>query len=127
MNYFIGLTIIGVIAGLATGFVGAGSEVLIIPLLAMFNLLDNTKKRIGTSLFMLLPPIGLFAAIKYYRKGYVDVYAALYMALIFTIFASVSAEYAIYFDNDNLRKLFAIFTIIVGIYYFYKEEDNKIN
>ena len=126
MNYLIGLTIIGVIAGLATGFVGAGSEVLIIPLLAFFNLLDNTKKRIGTSLFMLLPPLGLFAAIKYYKKGYVDVYAALYMALIFTIFASVSSEYAVYFDNDNLRKLFAVFTIVVGIYYFYKEEDKNI-
>ena len=123
MNYLIGLTIIGVIAGLATGVVGAGSEVLIVPLLAMFNLLDNTKKRIGTSLFMLLPPIGLFAAVKFYKKGYVDVYAALYMALIFTIFASVSAEYSIYFDNNNLRKLFAIFTIVVGIYYFYKEDD----
>jgi len=125
MNYLIGLTIIGVIAGLATGVVGAGSEVLIVPLLAMFNLLDNTKKRIGTSLFMLLPPIGLFAAVKFYKKGYVDVYAALYMALIFTIFASVSAEYSIYFDNNNLRKLFAIFTIVVGIYYFYKEDEKK--
>ena len=116
---------IGIISGLAAGFIGAGAEVLIVPLLAIMGLLRNTKHRIGTSLFMLLPPIGLFAAIKYYRKGYVDVYAALYMALIFTIFASVSAEYAIYLDNDNLRKLFAVFTIVVGIYYFYKEEDKK--
>ena len=123
MNYFIGLTIIGVIAGLATGFVGAGSEVLIIPLLAMFNLLDNTKKRIGTSLFMLLPPIGLFAAIKYYRKGYVDVYAALYMALIFTIAASLSSEYSVLINHNYLRKIFAVFTILLGIYYFYKTDS----
>lgn len=125
MNYFVGLTIIGILTGFITGIIGAGPEVLIVPLLALFNLLDSTKKRIGTSLFMLLPPIGLFAAIKYYKKGYVDVYAALYMALIFTIFASVSAEYAIYFDNDNLRKLFAIFTIVLGIYYFFKKDKEK--
>ena len=85
MNYWIGLTIIGVLTGLVTGVIGAGPEVLIVPLLAIFNLLDSTKKRIGTSLFMLLPPIGLFAALKFYNKGYVDVKAALYMAFIFVL------------------------------------------
>ena len=64
-NYILGLTIIGVLTGLATGVVGAGPEILIVPLLAMFGLLGSTKRRIGTSLFMLLPPIGLFAAIKF--------------------------------------------------------------
>ena len=67
-NYILGLTIIGVLTGLATGVVGAGPEILIVPLLAMFGLLGSTKRRIGTSLFMLLPPIGLFAAIKFYKK-----------------------------------------------------------
>ena len=57
MNKFIILTLIGTITGLATGVIGAGPEVLIVPLLA-YNVLDSTKKRIGTSLFMLLPPIG---------------------------------------------------------------------
>ena len=126
MNYLVGLTIIGIISGLAAGIIGAGAEVLIVPLLAIFNLLKNTKKRIGTSLFMLLPPIGLFAAIKFYKKGYVDVYAALYMAFIFMIFAGISASYSINIDNNTLRKIFAVFTIIVGIYYFYKE-DKIIN
>ena len=78
MNYLLGLTIIGLITGFITGVIGAGPEVLIVPLLALFNLLDNTKKRIGTSLFMLLPPIGLFAALKFYKSGFVDVKAALY-------------------------------------------------
>ena len=126
MNYLVGLTIIGIISGLAAGIIGAGAEVLIVPLLAIFNLIKNTKKRIGTSLFMLLPPIGLFAAIKFYKKGYVDVYAALYMAFIFMIFAGISASYSINIDNNTLRKIFAVFTIIVGIYYFYKE-DKIIN
>ena len=84
MNKFVILTLIGTITGLATGVIGAGPEVLIVPLLAYFNVLDSTKKRIGTSLFMLLPPIGLFAALKFYRNGFVDVTAALYMAFIFT-------------------------------------------
>ena len=90
MNYWLGLTIIGILTGLVTGVIGAGPEVLIVPLLALFNLLDSTKKRIGTSLFMLLPPIGLFAAIKFYKNDYVDIFAGLYMAFIFTIFSNQS-------------------------------------
>ena len=119
MNYILGLTIIGIISGLAAGFIGGGAEILIVPLLAFFGLLSNTKKRIGTSLFMLLPPIGLFAAIKFYKNGYVDVKAALYMAVIFTIFASISSKYSLDMDHDQLRKYFSIFTICVGIYYYF--------
>ena len=125
MNYIIGLTIIGLLTGLVTGVVGAGPEVLIVPLLAIFGLLDNTKKRIGTSLFMLLPPIGLFAAIKFYNKGHVDVKAALYMAFLFTIGASISAEYSVNLDKDKLRQIFAIFTICLGIYYLFQPPYQK--
>tara|TARA_Y100000389_G_scaffold95363_1_gene92073 strand:+ start:8254 stop:8640 length:387 start_codon:yes stop_codon:yes gene_type:complete len=123
MNYWLGLTIIGILTGLVTGVIGAGPEVLIVPLLALFNILDSTKKRIGTSLFMLLPPIGLFAALKFYNKGFVDVYAALYMALIFTIAASLSSEYSVLINHNYLRKIFAVFTILLGIYYFYKTDS----
>ena len=87
MNYLLGLTLTGIISGLSAGVIGAGAEVLIVPLLTLFGILQSLKMRIGTSLFMLLPPIGLFAAMKYYHNNFVDVYAALYMSLIFTIFA----------------------------------------
>ena len=45
MNYLLGLTIIGALTGAATGVIGAGPEVLIVPLLAIFGLLESTKKR----------------------------------------------------------------------------------
>ena len=44
MNYLLGLTIIGALTGAATGVIGAGPEVLIVPLLAIFGLLQSTKK-----------------------------------------------------------------------------------
>lgn len=125
MNKYVILTLIGTITGLATGVIGAGPEVLIVPLLAYFNVLDSTKKRIGTSLFMLLPPIGLFAALKFYKNGFVDVKAALYMALIFTLAASYSAEHSVDLNHDLLRKIFAVFTIILGFYYFFKKDKEK--
>ena len=122
MNYILGLTIIGIISGLSAGFIGAGAEVLIVPLLTIFGLLNSLKMRIGTSLFMLLPPIGLFAALKYYKNGLVDIKAALYMGLLFTIFASVSSNYSIPMNQEKLRKIFGGFTIIVGLYIFFNKE-----
>ena len=122
MNYWIGLTIVGVLSGLAAGLFGAGAEILIVPLLTMLQLLPDLKNRIGTSLFMLLPPIGLFAAMKFYKKGHVDVKAALYLGLMFTVFASVSSQFTLGVDADLLRKLFGIFTTLSGIYIFFNKE-----
>jgi uncharacterized membrane protein YfcA len=122
MNYWFGLTIVGIISGLAAGVFGAGAEILIVPLLTLLQLLPNLKNRIGTSLFMLLPPIGLFAAMKFYRKGHVDIKAALYLGLIFTIFASVSSGFTIGLSDEILRKLFGIFTTMAGMYIFFNKE-----
>jgi uncharacterized membrane protein YfcA len=120
MNYLLSLTLVSGLTGLLSGIIGAGPEVLIVPLLSIMGIMTSIKHRIGTSLFMLLPPIGLFAALKYYNKGFVDVKAALYMSFIFTIFASLSAEYSVKLDTKLLQKFFALFTICVGVYYFIK-------
>ena len=122
MNYWIGLTIVGVISGLTAGVFGAGAEILIVPLLTLLQLLPNLKNRIGTSLFMLLPPIGVFAALKFYRNGHVDIKAALYLGLIFTIFASVSSGFTLGLSDEVLRKLFGIFTVLSGMYIFFNKE-----
>ena len=116
MNYYLGLTLIGIISGLFAGLVGGGAEILIVPLLTLFGLLSNLKTRIGTSLFMILPPIGIFAAYKFYKKGHVDIFAALYMGLVFTIFASLSSNYTLDISIDLLRKIFGVFTIFAGLY-----------
>ena len=116
MNYYLGLTLIGIISGLFAGLVGGGAEIVIVPLLTLFGLLNNLKTRIGTSLFMILPPIGVFAAYKFYKKGHVDIFAALYMGLVFTIFATFSSNFTLNIPIDLLRKIFGVFTIFAGLY-----------
>ena len=120
--YIIGLTITGIVSGLAAGVIGGGAEILIVPLLTLFSIVGNLKLRIGTSLFMLLPPIGLFAALRYYEKGFVDVKAALYMGLLFTIFATISSKYSTEMDINGLKKIFGIFTILAGFYIYNSKE-----
>lgn len=123
MNYFLGLTLTGLITGIFAGFIGGGAEILIVPLLTFFGVLTSLKSRIATSLIMLLPPIGVFAAISLYKKGYGDIKAAMYMALLFTITSYFSAKYTINMNTQLLRKIFGIFTIIAGLYIFFKQEN----
>lgn len=126
MNYYLGLTLTGGLTGIIAGFMGGGAEIFIVPLLTLFGILGTIKDRIGTSLFMLLPPIGLFAAIKFYKKGNVDIFAALYMALIFTIFSYFASLYSININPTILQKIFGVMTIIAGVYItFTKSIINK--
>lgn len=122
MNSYIGFTIIGITTGLIGGLLGGGSEILIVPLLTLFGLLGNLKNRIGTSLVMLLPPIGIFAAYNFYKDGFVDIYAGLYIALVFTLASYFSSLYIKKIDTNFLRKIFGIFTILSGIYIFLIDE-----
>ena len=120
MDYYYlgGITVAGISSGLLAGLVGGGAEIIIVPLLTIFGILGSLKHRIGTTLFMLLPPIGLFAALRYYKKGYVDVKAGLYMAILFAIFSYTSSKYSSEMDSKTLKKIFGIFTIISGFYIY---------
>jgi len=122
MNEFLAFTITGIASGGFAGLIGAGAEILVVPLLTCFGVLGSLKKRIGTSLFMILPPIGLFSAMNFYKRGFVDVKAALYMALIFTFFSYYTSKISMDINTDILRKIFGIFTIISGIYIYCKNE-----
>ena len=120
MDYYYlgGITVAGISSGLLAGLVGGGAEIIIIPLLTIFGLLGSLKHRIGTTLFMLLPPIGLFAALRYYNKGYVDIKAALYMATLFAVFSYISSKYSSEMEPKTLKKIFGIFTILSGFYIY---------
>ena len=118
MNYLLGISIAAILSGLLAGLIGGGAEIIIVPLLTFFGIFSSLKHRIGTTLFMLLPPVGLFAAINYYKKGFVDLKASLYMGLLFTIFSSVSSRYSSLLDINKLKKIFGIFSIFAGFYIY---------
>ena len=121
-SYILGLTLTGIITGIFAGLIGSGAEILIVPLLTFFGILANIKLRIGTSLIMLLPPIGLFAAYNFYKNKNVDIFAGLYMALLFAIFSWISSNFTHKIKIDNLRKIFAIFVILCGVYILFNKD-----
>ena len=125
MYYILGLTITGIITGIFAGLIGSGAEILIVPLLSFLGILSNIKLRIGTSLIMLLPPIGLFAAYNFYKNKDVDIFAGLYMALLFAIFSWISSNFTHKININSLRKFFAIFIILCGIYMLVTKDTDK--
>lgn len=115
--HFLGYLLIGLFAGTASGLLGIGGAILIIPLLVHGFGFDQ-KLAQGTTLMLMVPPIGLMAALEYYRKGFVDMKAAAVIAVFFFIGGFVGAKLAIKIDPQILRKIFAVFLMIVSIRMF---------
>ena len=115
------LTLIGIIVGFIGGLLGGGADVLIVPLLLFFGITTNIKTAIGTSLAALLPPIGIFAVYQFYKNNSItkhNIYQSFYIALCFTIASYYSSKIAIGESKSMLKKLYAVFLIIIGIISF---------
>ncbi|HVN72692.1 MAG TPA: TSUP family transporter [Desulfomonilia bacterium] len=109
------LIAIGLAAGILAGFFGIGGGIIIIP--ALIYILGFSQHRAtGTSLAVLLPPIGIAAFIEYYRNGNVDIKAALIIAVFAIIGGGIGAMYANRLSEPMLRLLFSILMITLGGY-----------
>jgi uncharacterized membrane protein YfcA len=112
------LLLIGVISGIMSGFFGIGGGVIIVP--ALVYLIGFTQhKATGTSLAILLPPVGLAAVIEYYRSGNVDLRVAFIVAVGLLAGAWVGAHFANKISGPSLRLAFGIFVVLVGLYIVY--------
>ncbi|HNP20506.1 MAG TPA: sulfite exporter TauE/SafE family protein [Panacibacter sp.] len=108
------LLVIGLLAGIISGLVGVGGGIIIVPALVL--LLGFTQQQAqGTSLGLLLLPVGILAVWNYYQKGQVDIKIVLIMALAFTIGGWLGSKLALSISQADLKKVFAGVLIIVGI------------
>jgi uncharacterized protein len=109
---------IGILGGITAGLFGIGGGIVIVPALIYWAGFTQHKAT-GTSLAVLLPPIGLAATLEYYRHGNVDIQAAIILAL--TMFAGSwgGAYIANRLPGPYLRLLFGTFVCGLGIYLIY--------
>lgn len=99
----IGLLAIGVLAGVLSGFVGIGGGILVVPALVyVFGLTQFMAQ--GTSLFLMLPPIGILAFVNYYKAGNVNVSYGILIALAFIIGGYLGSKLALRM-NENIVKI----------------------
>lgn len=109
------LAAIGLAGGVASGVFGIGGGVVIVPAL-VYGIGFTQQRATGTSLAVLLPPIGLAAAIEYYRHGNVDLGAALVIAPTMFLGAWLGAWIANRAWEGWLRLAFGLFLCLLGLY-----------
>ena len=112
--------LLGVVAGIASGIVGVGGGTILIP--AFVLLLGLSQKQAqGTTLALMLPPIGLLAAWTYYKHGYVVVPLAIFVCVGFFFGGLLGAKIAVDMPTDVLKKVFATFIIAIGTYMLFSK------
>lgn len=105
--------IIGAAAGMLGGLVGIGGGVIVIPGL-VFILGFSQHLAQGTSLAMMLPPIGILAVMAYYEKGFVDLPAAALLCIGFVSGSYLGAKMAVSISAPVLSRGFGVFLICIG-------------
>ena len=116
MNTFtiIMLIIVGLAAGTLAGLVGVGGGVIIIP--ALVYILGFTQKEAqGTSLGILLLPVGILAVVNYYKQGYIDIKAVIIISLSFILGGFFGSKLALSISQDTLRKVFGTLLLVLAI------------
>ena len=118
--FIIGLILLGLIAGGLSGLIGIGGGIIIIPALVLIFGLSQ-KMAQGTTLALLIPPIGILAALTYYKHGYVDLKVAAIIIIGFVIGSFIGAKFAVRLPVDVISKVFAITLIVIGIKMFFSK------
>lgn len=110
--------LIGTLGGVASGLFGVGGGIVIVPALIYWAGFSQHMAT-GTSLAVLLPPIGLAAAFEYYRHGNVDIRAAVILAAMMFVGAWLGAYLANHISGPHLRLMFGVFICCLGVYLIY--------
>ncbi len=119
MKYYVLYLIVGLFAGTMSGVVGIGGGVIIVPTLVfLFGFAQHRAQ--GTTLALLVPPIGILAAYTYYKQGYVDIPVAIFICLGFFIGGFFGSHIAINVPHSILQKIFGSGMIIIGAYMLFK-------
>jgi uncharacterized membrane protein YfcA len=111
------LCLLGAFAGIFSGLIGIGGGIIIVPaLIYAFGLSQHQAQ--GTTLMLLVPPIGALAAWTYYKQGYVDLKIAGFICLGFFLGGLLGAKAAIFIPDAILRKVFSVVMILIGLKMF---------
>ena len=108
------LILIGIAAGMLSGLVGVGGGIIIVPALVYF-LGFSQKGAQGTSLGILLLPIGILGVMQYYKQGYIDVRVVMIVSAGFIFGNYFGSKFALSVSDASLKKVFAFVLIFVAL------------
>jgi uncharacterized membrane protein YfcA len=109
-----GYLVLGLAAGVLSGLIGIGGGIIIVPALVfVFGLTQHQAQ--GTTLALMIPPIGLLAALQYYKAGDVDLKIAGLICAGFFLGGLFGAKFAMNISDDLLKKVFGGVLFLVAL------------
>jgi uncharacterized membrane protein YfcA len=108
------LITIGLAAGILSGLVGVGGGIIVVPALVFFLSFSQQQAQ-GTSLGLLLLPVGILAVLNYYKQGHIDIRVVGIMALAFIIGGWLGSKWALSLPEVTVKRIFAIILFYSGI------------
>lgn len=115
-----GYILLGLVAGAMSGLIGIGGGILVIPALVFLFKFSQPLAQ-GTTLALMLPPIGLFAVINYAKRGYVDFYASALICFGFLFGGWFGSRWAVGVPKEMLCRFFGMFLLCMGFYMILKK------
>ena len=106
--------VLGVVAGIISGLVGIGGGIIIVPALVLVFGMNQLQAQ-GTTLALLVAPVGLLAAWTYYTNGLVDLKIAGLIIVGFMAGGYLGARVAVGLPHELLQKVFGVVLLLVGI------------
>ncbi|MBI2336674.1 MAG: sulfite exporter TauE/SafE family protein [Deltaproteobacteria bacterium] len=110
--------LVGLSAGVASGFFGIGGGLVMVPALVFFFGYSQHMAQ-GTSLAVLILPVGLLAAVRYHQSGNLNLIVALWIALGLIVGAWLGAHVVHFVSEGVLKKMVGVLFLLVGFKYLF--------
>lgn len=124
------IILVGLAAGMLSGLVGVGGGIIIVPALVYF-IGFSQKTAQGTSLALIMLPVGIFGVLHYYKQGYVDYKIVGLLALGFLAGSFFGSKIALSISQETLKKVFAVLMIVIAVKMLFfdkpKKQDTGLN
>jgi uncharacterized protein len=120
------IILVGVAAGILGGLVGVGGGIIIVP--ALVYLLGVSQKTAqGTSLALIMLPVGILGVLQYYRQGHVDFKVVGLLAIGFFLGSYLGSKFALSLPQTTIKKIFAVLMILIAVKMLFldKEKNGK--
>jgi uncharacterized protein len=121
------IILIGIAAGMLSGLMGVGGGIIIVP--ALVYLIGFSQKTAqGTSLGLIMLPVGILGVLQYYKQGHVDFRIVGVLAIGFLVGSYFGSKVALSISQETMKKIFACLMIVIAIkMLFFDKENNTVN